>query len=241
MFVFCCCQYNPKDNSRDLVSFWGDSTLTVTATNQPEGYDISVFGVNDLCILHIQKDSSINRYIALQSFPESWNLSDVKGVQKLNLEIPTKTTLEGEVFFMDVNFDGEKDLVVRRTGYNRWYYFCYDLVNDDNLNRISGLLEPLTKKPYNNLVGQIYEEAPCSTTFDYNSKTIIIEESLGCCTYEKTIASYEKFEQYSPPYVQIVHKEIGSISVDGESKEVYDLIDGVLQLTEKKFIPSEAY
>lgn len=236
--IMLCLQCTPRENQNKPYGFWGDSTLTIIASNHPEGYDISIFKTDDLCILHLQRGDSINRYIALHALPESLMPVQTSGTLKMNLDIPTKTVLGGDVFFMDVNFDGEKEFVVEHEGYNRFYYACFDLVHGSKRNSCPGFLEPLGEEPFNNLVGECYDEVPCSTTFDYDSKTITIDESIGCCRHVKTIATYCDLALEAPS-IRVVHQEIGYFSEGGETKEIYDLIDGALTLTRKNFIPFE--
>lgn len=236
--IVLCFQCTPRENQNKLYGFWGDSTLTIIGSNHPEGYDISIFKTDDLCIFHLQRGDSINRYIALHTLPESLTQVQTSGTLKMNLDIPTKTVLGGDVFFMDVNFDGEKEFVVEHKGYNRFYYACFDLVHGSKRNSCPGFLEPLEEEPFNNLVGECYAEVPCSTTFDYDSKTITIDESIGCCRHVKTIATYCDLALEAPS-IRVVRREISYFSEGGETKEIYDLIDETLTLTRKNFIPFE--
>lgn len=70
---------------------------------------------------------------------------------------------------MDVNFDGEAELVVAHQGYNRIYYACFDLVNGNQHEPSIGILSPMDEEPYNNIVGGM-----CGRTeFDYQIRLFI--------------------------------------------------------------------
>lgn len=135
---------------------------------------------------------------------------------------------------MDVNFDGEEELVVAYPGYNRICYRCYDLINVPE-TLLNGFSEPISQEPYNNLVMSAYEDYPCAETiFDYDNKTITIDESIGIGYNIKTIASYYKPE-YGNPYVRVTCREECETTQNGRSKRRYEIVDDTLKLVKKEF------
>lgn len=74
--------------------------------------------------------------------------------------------------FKDIDFDGQKELCFRARGYNREYYLCYKIVE--------GRIRQMVERPYNNIVYGM-----CGMThFDYESKTITIDEQLGAACHD---------------------------------------------------------
>ncbi len=156
--------------------FMGDASLMVTSTNSPNGYSITVLKNGDVGIWHFQRGDSVNCYLALNQLPADLEreLSDKSGSFNERFDIPVTKELAGDMFFMDINFDGEEEFIVSRMGYNRTYYACYDLV-DGETDFYTGLLNPMLEPPYDQLIG-----GDCgTTTFDYEKKTIHISESIG--------------------------------------------------------------
>ena len=124
-------------------TFFGDSTLTIISANRPNGYLVKFFQTKDMVLLNLSRGDSINRYIALDEFPMSLTFSSCQDLSYRNdlracgtyireLDIPVQKELTMGLFFMDVNFDGDEELVVSYEGYNQLYFACYDLVHARN-------------------------------------------------------------------------------------------------------------
>jgi len=76
----------------------------------------------------------------------------------------------------DMDFDGEKEILFRCFGYNRYYW---------NVCKVTGKNKAaLMNGAYGNLVYGEGEDA--CTEFDYKHKTIYILESMGCCEFDET-------------------------------------------------------
>ena len=70
--------------------------------------------------------------------------------------------------FKDVDFDGEREILISRIGYNRVYYSAYKIVS-------------LTEALYMSDFPQIVYGYDTTTIFDYERKRVLIHEQLGCC------------------------------------------------------------
>lgn len=221
------CQKERSENQVDLTqpqecTFFGDSTLTIISSNKSNGYGVKIFMSKDIILLNLSRGDTINQYIPLGEIPLSLVIdSDIKDlivngsfpedsigtfVREINIPIE-KESLGVGIFFMDVNFDGEEELVVEHPGYNRKYYACFDIVNGI-ANVTPGILHPMNDEPYNNLVSAISEHNPCSTDFDYQNKTIRIFEQMGCCAHVETWCELVREYEWEKPSVKVVRREI---------------------------------
>lgn len=192
---------------KEIANFWGHGTRTFISDNLPNGYKVSVFykEKNNLCIWHFQRGDSIDRYIAGHRLPLSLSFECNAALYDENLDKhyePLDTTLtltidipivkqldmdaaDGDICFMDVNFDGQEEFIIAHPGYNRTYYACFDLVNGDDSNSICpGFLTSMDGEVYGNLVGGLCGK----TEFDHKKKIIHITEQIGCCTKVETWA-----------------------------------------------------
>lgn len=79
--------------------------------------------------------------------------------------------------FKDVDFDGEYEICFRSPGWNRYYYNTYKIVSATKA-------ELMTGHPYNNIVYSDVET--CKTEFDYENKTIHLEEVYGSSVSDHT-------------------------------------------------------
>lgn len=219
-----------------VPTFFGDSTLTVISANKPNGYSVKFFQTKDLTLLNLSRGDSINQYIALHEIPMSvWmeSFPDLTYGDKpmtistyfREINIPIEENLGMGLFFMDVNFDGDEELVIEHPGYNRTYYACFDIVHGV-ANVTSGILNPMNEPPFNNIVsgGEGYTE------FDYDKKTIHINEQMGCCSHVETWCEMIRDYEFDTPKVQIVHREDVDYTADGYVvKTIYKRIDGELK------------
>lgn len=232
-------------NEQNAPTFFGDSTLTIISSNRPNGYLVKFFQTKDLTLINLSRGDSINQYVALHEIPRSvWMEScyDLTfgdepmaiGTYIREINIPVEKELGMGLFFMDVNFDGEEELVIEHPGYNRTYYACFDIVNG-SANVTPGILQPMDEKPFNNIVSgseDIYTE------FDYEKKTIHIFEQMGCCSHVETWCEMVKDWEYDTPKIQVVRQEEVDYTADGymvttKSKRVDGELKEVSQKREK--------
>lgn len=240
------CNYNSNKERNTLThdiseeigapTFFGDSTLTIISSNKPNGYNVKFFQTKYLTLINLTRGDSINQYIALHEIPESvrWEyLRDLTdGIEPMaigtyirEIKIPIeKSQLGWGLFFMDVNFDGEEELVIAHPGYNRTYYACFDIVNGE-ANITPGILHSMDEEPYNNIV----TGDGIDTEFDFKNKTIHIFESLGCCSYQETWCEMVSDYEYDEPKIQVVRREYVENMSDYVIKKIYKRIDGELK------------
>lgn len=236
-----CSQGNNSHNedcNYELESFFGE-TLTVISANRPEGYAVSILRNVDLCLCRLQRGDSINCYLELPDLPSALHdYATSTGTITAEIDIPTRTSLEGDLFFMDVDFDDEVELVVRWSRYNRHYYLCYGMTG--RYEPKTGFIKPMKDEPYNNLVTSAYADFPCADTeFDYKNRIIIISESIGVGYHIETVAAYYKPE-YDDPRVRVVHKEEHeAVYEEGFTTKIYDLVNDTLKLVKTEFEPWE--
>ena len=234
------------DFSSCEASFFGDSTAVFMGNSLQNGYKISIIHNKQLNLIHFERGDSISRYCAIHKLPFELRYyeEDSIGVFLTELSIPVLRldTLGGtkdapDMFFMDVNFDGEEDFIVAHEGYNRTYYACFDLVRGNRSGSCPGLLESNNDPPYNNIVSGIYEQ-PSYTVFDRKKKEIYIMETIGCCSYYETWAKYFNDDNYgNKPTIKVVKQEEHEWWADGkEHIATYKLINDTLKLVENKVI-----
>ena len=228
------------------ASFFGDSTAVFIASTPQNGYRISIIHNKQIDLVHFERGDTISQYCAIHRLPFDLRYyeEDSIGVFIVNLDIPVvqTDTLDGpmstpEMFFMDVNFDGEEEFIVSHEGYNRTYYACFDLVKGNRLGSCPGLLESNNEPPYNNIVSGISEQ-PSSTVFDRKKKEIYIKETMGCCSYYETWAKYFEGDNYgNEATVRVVRQEKHEWWADGkEHVQIYKLQNDSLKMVEDKVI-----
>ncbi len=226
--------------------FWGDSSAVFVAKELQNGYRISIISNKELCLFHFERGDSISRYFAIHELPfECRDFEDSVGFFAIDIKFPVckLDTLDGNcppMFFMDVNFDGEKEFVVSHQGYNREYYASFDLVKGNNNGSCPGLLEANNEPPYDNLVGGGYSHN--HTVFDYKNKVIYIYESLGCSEYQETWAKYQNGDEYGFGSGVKVEKKVHYqfSGVDEDSKEIvttYKMVNDTLKIVNVEEIP----
>lgn len=248
VLVISCNNGNHIENSEaseEIRSFFGDSTLVLKSSNTPDDYQISIIRSKDICLCHFERGDSINQYLAIHKLPV--NLSkyekDSIGVYSVKMDFPVLKidTLGGsketpDMFFMDVNFDGEEEFVVEYEGYNRVYYACFDLINGNNKSASPGLLEPIQDEPYNNIVSFGSLE-PSYTVFDYEKKEIYIYESMGCCSHQETWAKYflGNPDEFKEPRIKVIKRIDYDFYADGTTHlDTYMLKNDTLKLVKKE-------
>ena len=248
-FVGC----SPDNNRATIVSldkcdlsFFGDSVAVFIGNELQNGYRVSIIHNSQLALIHFERGDSISQYCAIHKLPsylEKYE-EDSIGVYYVNLEIPVLEldTIDGsenipDMFYMDMNFDGEEEFVVAHEGYNRTYYACFDLVNGNYMSSCPGLLESIREEPYNNIVSGIIEQ-PSYTAFDRKNKEIYIYETVGCCAIYETWAKLIEGNDYgNEAKVRIVKRKVYEWGADGkEHIATYKLVDETLKLVEKKII-----
>lgn len=224
-------------------SFFGDSTLVIKSSNMPNGYRVSIISNKNLILYHFERGDSISQYLTLHIFPyEAWRYEDSVGVYSLEIDIPvhkldTITANCPDLFFMDMNFDGEEELVVKHQGYNRVYYACFNLVKGNRKSSCPWLLECDNEPPYHNIVGGD-DRTPCYTCFDYKKKGIYIYETMGCCAHQETWAKYFEGDDFgNEAKVKVVKEKYYDLWADGtEHIKTYKMVDDSLKLVDNKIL-----
>lgn len=98
--------------------------------------------------------------------------------------------------FKDVDFDGDKELCFREEGFNRHYFSIIKIQE--------GKPYLLNASPYNNIVYTDYpEHLTASTIFDYENKTITVEEQFGSVSIWKNC--YKAKDNISNPLISMRH------------------------------------
>lgn len=128
---------------------------------------------------------------------------------------------------MDVNFDGEDELVIEHPGYNRRYFACFDLVHGEP-DIAPGILTSIDEAPYNNIVAS--ENGCTFTEFDFNKKSIHIFEQLGCCASVETWCEYESANEWWKPKVVVVKKIRRETNSEGTTVKTYTRQNDELKL-----------
>lgn len=238
------CGREPKENKNGALSvcetaFWGDSAVVLISTQPQNGYKISIIENDELCLFHFERGDSISRYCAIHKLPHQVQHyeKDSVGVFFVDMDFPifNVDTLGGsipvpEMFFMDVNFDGEEEFLVEHDGYNRKYYACFDLVNGNWKGTCPGLLESIIDEPYNNIVAHRSNDY-CYTVFDRKKKEIYIYEAMGCCTQVEIWAGFVGSKIKITKRVEQELKAGGTVHID-----TYELKDDTLKLVRQKNI-----
>ncbi|MDE6538051.1 MAG: hypothetical protein K2M13_08480 [Muribaculaceae bacterium] len=204
------------------TGFFGDTILTIISANRPNGYLVKIFQTKDLTLFNFSRGDSINRYITLDEIPLSLSMGELSdltygdspdsiGTYIREINIPVKRELGYGLFFMDVNFDGEEELIIEHLGYNRTYYACFDIVNG-SANITPGILQPMNDAPFNNIVSGGDDTY---TEFDYDKKTIHIFEQLGCCSHVETWCEMVRDYKSDVPKIKVVRREDVEYTTDG--------------------------
>lgn len=252
--IFACKENNLANSDSDFVqetSFFGDSTLTIVSSNKSNGYTIKIFQSKNLTLMNLSRGDSINQYVPLYSIPTSliydsdindliWgeSVGDSLGTYVREINIPVEREKLGRgIFFMDVNFDGEDELLIECPGYNRIYFACFDIVNKE-ATVTPGILQPMDEEPYNNIVSTNYPEdmvGTIDTEFDYSDKSIHIFEQMGCCSHIETWCKLIAEDEWEKPSVKIIRREEVDYAADGRIlTKVYERENGELILKEDK-------
>lgn len=231
--------YNGKCNE-SITKFFGDSAYVFTAKDLQNGYRVSILHNEQLNLIHLEKGDSINRYCEIHDLPFELKRYEIEraGIYTVDWKIPVidKDTLANDdkyhgVFFMDVNFDGNEELVVAYEGYNRTYYTCFDLATDLG----SGLIKPITEPPYNNIVSGT-TKAPSFSFFNRKKKEIYIYENMGNSEYEETWAKMNTEELSGERKMTIYKKECHCFALGKEIIETYKMINDTLKLVDRREI-----
>ena len=109
-------------------------------------------------------------------------------------------------FFKDVDFDGQKEICFTHIGYNRTYYSVYKIIGGKEAVFMSN-------PPFDQFVSG-YDDT--TTTFDYEEKTIVISEQMGCCdSYIDTYVMKDQIVDCMNPMILQEHSEI-TVTESGE-------------------------
>ena len=236
------CSQSDKNRISDLpesaAAFWGDSSAIFIAKNPQNGYRISILNNKEMTLAHFERGDSISRFALLEQLPDC--LSDYEegsiGIFSVDINIPVvkvdtlggSKTPQTDIFFMDVNFDGEEELLQAISG-NGWVgYTCYDLVHG------FGQLGPMLDEPFNLISYGIEPMQDGYTVFDYQKREIFIHHGSGCCAFDNTWAKYiEGDSQGHQTCVKVIKEERHSFDAEYENIETYELKDDALKLTSK--------
>lgn len=234
-------ELSSKDISGELSAptFFGDTALTIVSSNRPNGYLAKLFITKDLTLLNLSRGDSVNRYIDLGELPLSLcytpisELLDgdgkpvVSGTYMQEIDIPVVDSIHKAVkgiVFMDVDFDGDEELVISSEDYNRYYFKCYDLMGDNTYK----LLQPMMSEPYNKFVVADYDDT--FTTFDRKAKTIHIREQIGASCCIDSWCAFTKDSGHDESELKIVRKEKVESWADGTRlTTIWKRIDGELK------------
>ena len=228
--------------SKTDAYFFGDSSVVLTANDIQNGYQVSFINNKQIVLVHFERGDSISRYCALDRLPECLrNYEDSMGVFSVDINIPVvkvdtlggKNTPVSDIFFMDVNFDGEEEFLLGQEG-NGWVgYTCYDLAKGTG-----SILNPMQEEPYNSIS---YGIAPCQagyTVFDYQNKEIFIQHSIGASTFHNIWAKYFEGDSFgNAGKVKVVKIEEHEWKGDGLMHvKTFKLVNDTLKLVEEKDI-----
>ena len=168
------------------LSFWGHNTTVLISDKLHNRYKISIFKNSQLCFFHFTRGDSISRYCVLNRLPDALKqYENESGVFNVNIDFPVlqidtlyDSAAIPDMFFMDVNFDGEEEFVVKQHyGYNKAHYACFDLINGNEQSGCPALLEPM-HDPFNHIVSSIDRSIrSCHTIFDRKKKEMYIYET----------------------------------------------------------------
>ncbi|MBQ9525733.1 MAG: hypothetical protein IJR69_11555 [Bacteroidaceae bacterium] len=219
-------------------AFWGDSATAFIAKNPQNGYRVSIIKNKDLTLAHFERGDSISVYCTLDWLPSCLSEYENKtGVFDVDIDIPVvkvdtlggSKTPKSDMFFMDINFDGQEEFI---QGYesNGWVgYKCYDIVNGR-----ANVLYPIEAEPYCSISYGIYPMQAGYTVFDYHKREIFIHHGSGCCAFRNIWAKYFEGDSLgNPPSVKVVREEYHQYSSDIETIETSELKDNVMQVTSK--------
>ena len=227
------CFINCKDSER-----WKIHLLT---ENRPNGYDISIYreAGDSSFLVQLKRGDSITIDCRVYKLPKDLKqYAASSGHHEVEMDIPviqTDTLNETRnIFFMDVNFDGEEELIIRHEEYNRFYYECFDLTKRNRVSQSDLPLQSLNQPPYNNLVYADYENGvEAYTVFDHQNKKIYIYETFGSNGHNETWAAYQE----ETGQVEVVKWTENEIVWDEKSNDwvrqikVYETKNDVLQLS----------
>lgn len=225
-------------------TLFGDSAAVCVVRKSQNGYNIEIIHNSEVDLIHLKRGDSISRYFVIDELPMKMQCalaSDSTGVFRVNMNIPvfkgetlrySHKTLMPELFFLDVDFDGEEEFVAVSQGYNRCYYTCFNLVRGNyQYDRGKGFLEPMNEPPYNNLVASDWTQPESYTVFNRKKKSIYVYEVMGCTSIEETWAEFVTKDEWSEPEMTVVKKHVRTFCADGsEYLEVSKLVNDTLKV-----------
>ena len=236
------------DLSGNICSFWGDSAVVLQVKKPQNGYQVSFISNKDLILAHFKRDDSISSYCALDWLPDTLKSYQdaVPGVYAVDLDIPVikVDTLGGskipksDIFFMDVNFDGNEEFMQSYMG-NGWLgYNCYDLIKGRS-NACPGLTETMQEEPYCRFSSGMNLAYDNYVAFDYEKKEIFVLTTYGCCAHTDTWAKYFEGDSLgNSSCVKVIKQEHHSFDNGTETIETYALQNDTLKMvsiTKRKY------
>ena len=241
--------------SKSDIAFLGNSDALFLFKEEQNGYRVSIFHnkQQQLDIIHFERGDSISRYCAIPQLPSALRGHyDSIGVYNVDIEIPVclfdtlgsdafEKYLYGdgkespeipEMFFMDVNFDGEEEFVIKLKEHKVFSYDCFDLVKGNRKSVRPGILKPISEPPYDNIVSGSAE--PAYTVFDHKKKEIYIMLTSGCCSYYETWAKFFEGDMYGNEDKVKVIKKVDHKFSDKIYTTTYELQNGTLKMVSEK-------
>lgn len=229
------------DLSDNVRSFWGDSTVVLQISKPQNGYLISIIHNKDLIIALFERGDTISGYCALEWLPDRLkNYEDAEpGVYAVDLDIPVikidtlddKHIPNSDIFFMNVNFDGEEEFV-QAISSNGWVnYTCYDLVNGIRESLSPGVVPAMKQPPYDSFSTGIEPMQNGYVVFNHEKKEIFVRHGSGCCAFTDTWTKYFEGDSLgNSPCLKVVEQEYHSFSNGTETIETYVLLNDTLKL-----------
>ena len=244
LFAIILSSCGAKDvNVEGYRSFFGDSVAVFVVKNLQNGYQVSFIHNKDLTMAHFKRGDSISSYCSLENLPLCLNeyMNEGVGEVMVDINIPVvkldtlggSKTPEEEMFFMDVNFDGEEDLIQSCLGNGKILYYCYDIVNGACGEINSGVICAMREEPFCRFVSAPLEHGGDYVAFNYEKKEIFILTTSGCCAYYNTWAKYFEGDSLgNPPRVKAIKQEAHVFDGETETIETSLMQNDYLQLVD---------
>lgn len=244
VFLACqimSCRHTQSNLSKGISEFWGDSTAFYFFTKPQNGYKISIAHNANITMLHFERGDSFSCYCAIDLLPESIKESTTEAdcIFTIDSDIPVvkvdtlddKHIPESDVFFMDVNFDGEEEFVQAIRG-NGWVdYTCYDLVNGIYESLSPGVVPAMEQPPYDIFSTGIEPMQSGYVAFNHDKKEIFVHHGSGCCAFTDTWAKYFEGDSLgNQSSIKVVREEYHSFDGQSETIETYALQNDTLKM-----------
>ncbi len=160
------------------------------------------------------------------------DFADKPGTHSAKFDFPVMkvdSLSKGSQFmFMDVNFDGEEEFLVKYIGaYNDWYV-CYDITGGNNSD-----LGPIQEEPFDYLPAGCADGGRNETVFDFKNESFTKETHWGVSYYYSVTAKKIK-DPKSIHYNEIV--VVREVVTDKVSEFESGEVDNSIYTIEKEMI-----